>query len=126
MLATFDLSIQSLGEEEKKDLTTNLSIRTQKRIALDLLKHLTSPKARPAFDYLFDHAYTWLTIRLETNIHIDKGTGIEKDRLPALNRLPNTNRRKVPQLLADLARTDHSQIVGKPHNALDTFGLSIS
>lgn len=123
MLASFDLSIQSLGDEEKEQLTTNLSISTQKRIALDLLKHLTSPKARPAFDYIFDHAYTWLIIRLETNIQIDKVTGVEKDLLPILNRLPNTNRRKFPQLLADLAQTDHSQIVGKPHDALDTFGL---
>src|SRR6185369_13859923 len=123
MLAEFDLSIQSLGDEEKKALTTNLSINTQKRIALDLLKHLTNPKARPAFDCLFDHAYTWLIIRLETNIHIDKVTGIEKDLLPVLNRLPNTNRRKFPQVLADLKQTDHSQIVGKPNDALDTFGL---
>jgi hypothetical protein len=53
VLAEIDLSIQSLGDEEKEQLTTNLSINTQKRIALDLLKHLTSPKARPAFDYLF-------------------------------------------------------------------------
>lgn len=78
MLASFDLSIQSLSEEEKKELATNLSISTQKRIALDLLKHVTSPTARPAFDTLFDHAYTWLTIRLETNIHIDRVTGLKR------------------------------------------------
>jgi hypothetical protein len=125
MLAEFDLSIQSLGEEEKKDLTSNLSISTQKRIALDLLKHLTGPQARPAFDYLFDHAYTWLAIRLETNIHIDIAIGIEKDLLSALNRLPNTNRRKVPHLLAVLSRIDHSQILGRPHNAVDTLALSL-
>lgn len=123
MLASFDHTIQSLDQGEKQELTTKLSISTQKRIALDLLKHLTGSKARPAFDYLFDHAYTWLIIRLETNIHIDKVIGIEKDLLPLLNRLPNTNRRKFPQVLADLKQTDHSQIVGKPQDALDTFGL---
>ena len=123
MLASFDHTIQSLEEEKRKELTTNLSIGTQKRIALDLLKHLTNPIARPAFDYLFDHAYTWLIIRLETNIDIDKVIGIERDLLPLLNRLPNTNLRKFPQLLADLKQTDHSQKVGKPQTALDSFGL---
>jgi hypothetical protein len=125
ILACFDFSIQTLGEDEKEELTTNLSINTQKRIALDLLKHLCSPKARPAFDCLFDHAYTWLTARLETNIHLDKVTGIEKDLLPVLNRLPNTNRHKVQRLLADLARTKHSHILGQPYDALDTLDLSL-
>lgn len=125
LLAEFDLSIQSLGDEEKEQLTTNLSISTQKRIALDLLKHLTSPKARPTFDYLFDHAYTWLIIRLETNIQIDKVTGVEKDLLPVLNRLPNTNRQKLPQLLVDLKQIDHSQIFGRPQHAFHTFGVML-
>jgi hypothetical protein len=119
MLASFDLSIQSLGEEEKTQLTTNLSISTQKRIALDLLKHLTGPKARSALDYLFDHAYTWLIIRLETNIHINLDIGIEKDLLSVLNR------HKVPHLLAKVAQIDHSQILGRPHNALDTLAVSL-
>ena len=123
MLASLDHTIQSLEDKERKELTTNLSIATQKRIALDLLKHLTNPIARPAFDCLFDHAYTWVIIRLETNIHIDKVIGIEKDLLPLLNRLPNTNLRKFPQLLADLKQTDNSQIVGKTQTALDTFAL---
>ena len=123
VLTEFDRGINSLGDEEKEQLTTNLSISTQKRIALDLLKHLTSPIARPAFNCLFDHAYTWLIIRLETNIHIDKVIGIETDLLPLLNRLPNTNLRNFPQLMADLKQTDHSQIVGKTQTALDTFGL---
>ena len=125
ILATFDFSIQTLGEDEKEQLTSNLSINTQKRIALDLLKHLSTPKARPAFDYLFDHAYTWLTARLESNIYFDKVTGIEKDLLPVLNRLPNTSRHKVQQLLADLARTNHSHILGQPYDALDTLELSL-
>ena len=125
LLTEFDLSIQSLGDEEKEQLTTNLSISTQKRIALDLLKHLTSPKARPAFDYLFDHAYTWLIIRLETNLQIDKVTGVEKDLLPVLNRLPNTNRLKLAQLLVDLKHIDHSQIFGRPQHAFHTFGVML-
>jgi hypothetical protein len=125
MLAELELSIQSVGEEEKTQLTTNLSISTQKRIALDLLKHLTGPKARPTFNFLFDHAYTWLTIRLKTNIYIDRVTGIEKDLLQVLNRLPNTNRRKFPQLLVDLKQIDHSHLIGRRHDALDTFGLML-
>jgi hypothetical protein len=125
MLASFDLSIQSLGDEEKEQLTTNLSISTQKRIALDLLKHLTSPTARPAFDSLFDHAYTWLIIRLETNLQIDKVTGVEKDLLPVLNRLPNTSRLKLAQLLVDLKQIDHSQLIGRPQHAFGTLGLML-
>ena len=125
ILASFDFSIQTIGEHEREQLTTNLSINTQKRIALDLLKHLCSPKARPAFDFLFDHAYTWLTARLETNVCVDKVTGIEKDLLPVLYRLPNTNRHKVLPLLADSARTDHSHIFGEPFDALDTLDLSL-
>lgn len=125
VLAEFDLGIQSLGDEEKEQLTTNLSISTQKRIALDLLKYLASPKARPAFDYLFDRAYTWLTIRLETNIQMDKVTGVEKDLLPVLYQLPNTNRKKLPQLLVDLNQVDHSQLIGTPHNAFGTFALML-
>src|SRR5215216_3009097 len=66
------ISAYNRSVRKKKELATNLSISTQKRIALDLLKHVTSPTGRPAFDTLFDHAYTWLTIRLETNIHIDR------------------------------------------------------
>ena len=125
IFAEFDQSIRSLGDVERKQLTTDLSISTQKRIALDLLKHLTNPKARATFDYLFDHAYTWLAIRLETNIHINTDIGIEKDLLSVMNRLPNTNRRKIPQLLTKLLQIDHSQILGRPHNALDTLALSL-
>jgi hypothetical protein len=125
LLTEFDLSIQTLGDEEKEHLTTNLSISTQKRIALDLLKHLTSPKARPAFDYLFDHAYTWLIIRLETNLQIDKVTGVEKDLLPVLNLLPNTNRLKLAQLLVDLKHIDHSHIFGTPQHAFGSLGLML-
>ena len=125
VLAEFDRGIKSLGDEEKEQLTTNLSISTQKRIALDLLKHLTSPEARPAFDYLFDHAYTWLIIRLETNLQINRLTGVEKDLLPVLKRLPNTKLQKLSQLLFDLKQIDHSHLIGIPRTALDMFGLML-
>ena len=125
ILGSFDLSINTLGEHEKEQLTTNLSINTQKRIALDLLKHLTTPQARPSFDYLFNHAYTWLTFRLESNTHFERVSGVEKDLLPVLNRLPNTSRRKGQLMLADLARTDHSHIFRRPHDGLDTLEVTL-
>ena len=126
ILASLDFSIQTLGEDEREHLTTNLSINTQKRIALDLLKHLAGAQGRPAYDYLFDHAYTWLIIRLQTNIDVDRVTGFEKDILPVLNRLPNTSRHKAHLMMADLARTNHSKIFGTRYDGLDTLTLLLS
>ena len=84
-------------------LSTTLGFTTQKRIALDLIRHLFTPQARASFDYLYDHAYTWLTIRLENNSH--NALDVEKDLLLALNRLPNTSRQKGLLMLYNLGET---------------------
>lgn len=108
ILASFDRNIEKLDKDQLQRLTT-LGIATQKRIALDLVKHLSIPQARPSFDCLFNHAYTWITISLEARFIEQcncEAVGIETDLLnhllPVLKRLPNTSRNRAVRLLEDL------------------------
>jgi len=113
IMAQLDYAIQQTGVNEQTRIMTKLSLETQKRIALDLLDHLTTPPARPTFDYLFDHAFTWLRIRAESNVarHPLSAT-YENDLLRVIHKLPQTSRTRGNALLADLQRKDFTKFRG--------------
>jgi hypothetical protein len=121
ILAWFDHNMGGMGKEEQQYLSTHLSIETQKRISLDLAKHLATDQARPSFDCLFNHAFTWFRIRLENNVTTNALSGIEEDLLPVLRKLPTTSRRKGILMLARLQQTDHSELYDVPCDALHTL-----
>jgi len=118
ILGWFDYNMGGMGEEEKQYLSTHLSIETQKRISLDLVKHLVTDQARPSFDCLFNHAFTWFRIRLENNIRTNALSGIETDLLPVLKKLPTTSRTKGIFMLARLQQTDYSKLYDVKCDAL--------
>ncbi len=113
LISTFDWALEFLPEREQKALSTNLSLQTQKRITLDLLRHLRNSQARPTFETLFDHAYAWSARRLENNIHKQQLLGMpslndeedkeEKAILKTMLQLLTTSRHKLRPLLAKLA-----------------------
>jgi hypothetical protein len=118
---SFDYNIATMRDEERRQLATAFSMETQKRIALDLVKHLTTAQARPTFDCLFDHAFTCLAIRLESNVEHNRVIGCERELLEVLHKLPHTSRRKGLLMLKALQETDHTQLFGKRGDALDTL-----
>lgn len=105
---------EMLPQREQSALSTNLSLQTQKRIALDLLRHLRNSQARPTFDTLFDHAFAWSARRLENNIRNKQLLGIptlvdeeekeEKEILKTMLQLLTTSRHKLRSILAKLAQ----------------------
>jgi hypothetical protein len=121
IFCSFDYNIETMHDEERRQLTTEFSIETQKRIALDLVKHLTTAQARPTFDCLFDHAFTCLAIRLESNVRDNKVIGCERELLEVLHKLPHTSRRKGLLMLKALQQTDHTRFFGKRCDGLDTL-----
>jgi hypothetical protein len=110
LLATFDRAIAMLPEREQKNLTTTLSLQTQKRIAVDLLQHLRNPQARPTFDTLFDHAFAWTARRLENAIRNAQLLGMptrdgDQDEIrKAMLRILTSSRHKLPLILDKLAQ----------------------
>jgi hypothetical protein len=110
-----------MHDAERRQLATAFSIETQKRIALDLVRHLATAQARPTFDCLFDHSFTCLTLRLESNVRANEVIGCERELLEVLHKLPRTSRRRGLLMLKALQQTDHTQLFGKRCDALDTL-----
>ena len=48
------------------DFNTQFSMETSKRIGTDIWRHILSPKAKPNYDFIFNHAFVMLISRLET------------------------------------------------------------
>ena len=114
LLACFDRALEMLPEQEQKALSTNLSLQTQKRIALDLLLHLNNPQARPTFDTLFDHAFAWSARRLENAFRNSQLLGMptrdddEKDIFNTMLHIITTSRNKLPMILNRLAEKTYA------------------
>jgi len=111
LISTFDWAFQMLPQREQSELSTNLSLQTQNRIAVDLLRHLRTPQARPTFDTLFDHAFAWSARRLENTIHNTHLLGMptrlddKEEILKAMLQMLTTSRQKLQLILQQLGQT---------------------
>jgi hypothetical protein len=127
LLAGFDRALDMLPEREQKALSTNLSLQTQKRIALDLLLHLNNPQARPTFDTLFDHAFAWSARRLENAFRNAQLLGMptldddEKDIFKAMLQILTTSRNKLPMILNRLAERRYAPSAPESENYMMTL-----
>ena len=65
--------------------------------------------------------FTWLAIRLESNLRDNKVIGCERQLLEVLHKLPHTSRRKGLLMLKGLQQTDLTQIMGNRCDALDAL-----
>ncbi|MBA2525275.1 MAG: hypothetical protein H0V18_05745 [Pyrinomonadaceae bacterium] len=110
LISTFDHAFNRLPQSEQSQLSTTLGQHTQKRIAIDLLRHLRNPQARPSFDTLFDHSFAWYARRLENAIRNSKLLGMptrnndEEEIFKAMLRIMTTSRQKLRPILQKLAQ----------------------
>ena len=132
LIVTFDHAFSRLPQSEQNQLSTTLSLHTQKRIAIDLLRHLRNPQARPSFDTLFDHSFAWYARRLENAIRNSKLLGMptrnndEEEIFKAMLRIMTTSRQKLRPILQKLAQNQYGTTgPAGPDNSLMTLFDSI-
>ena len=132
LIVTFDHAFRRLPQSEQNQLSTTLSLHTQKRIAIDLLRHLRNPQARPSFDTLFDHSFAWYARRLENAIRNSRLLGMptrnndEEEIFKAMLRIMTTSRQKLRPILQELAQNKYGTTgPDGPDNSLMTLFDSI-
>jgi hypothetical protein len=114
-------SLRTMSETERKYFQANFHLETQKRIALDVLKHLLTEQGHKAFNTLFDHALSWRQLRLAVNI---ERNCLDKDDEPiyeAINQLPYQSISKARRTLAKLERTDDTYRYDDARKGSPTF-----
>ena len=113
LLSAFDLAFSRLPQSERNQLSTTLSLHTQKRIAIDLLRHLHTPQALPSLDTLFDHSFAWYARRLENASRNAKLLGLrthnndEEEIFKTMLRIMTTSRGKLRPILSKLAQNQY-------------------
>jgi len=109
LLLAFDQAFSKLRQPEQKRLDTTLSMYTQKRIALDLLKHLTTSQGRRTFDTLFNHTFAWYEQRVKKTLQAHSALGglpriqPTQEVLSLMEQLPIAKPAAAHQLLINLA-----------------------
>jgi hypothetical protein len=108
LFSAFDQAFSKLRQGEQNRLNTSLSMYTQKRIAVDLLKHLASPQGRPTFDTLFNHTFAWYEQRIRTTLEAHSALGgnpllLNDEVLSFMEQLPITKPELARQMIVNLA-----------------------
>lgn len=118
-LQCMDADIYELFDDYIKDIETisgtfpktSFSIEMQKRIALDIWKHLLSARARGNYSYLFSHGYVMLMRRIEASEAVRRLYEFEKELYFYMDKLIDSTKQKGNKIFEKLMRYS----IGPPH-----------
>lgn len=100
----FDSYVDDVTLQGEEDFNTQFSLETTKRIGGDIWKHLLSPKMKPNYNFIFNHAYLTLLSRLE----LSKGQGTmnewEEYLYVRMQKLISAKKQKAEKIVEDLRR----------------------
>ncbi|SRR6266568_1142250 len=119
LMSLFTAFVDFTTDKEGGFYQTSFAVEKQKRIALDMYRHVYSLKAKPTFDFLFDHAYMEVITKLTEDSKHRELSKVESDLRNIMVNILNMGKEDGLRLLASLS----NYAVGSEESAIDGYDM---